>query len=144
MHKPVLLLVLVVMLYGCGKKKDKDAEVINHVVFPLNEVINQTRNQNQFILGAPQRVVNDSQYDNSIVDIYNKSGYQLIITYSPATNKPTEAFLTREDDYYPDSLKRYFIVGNLNAADSASYKIVSYKSMNDLMLYRGISVFPQE
>jgi len=144
MRKPVLLLLLLAMLYSCGKKKHENADVINHVVFPVNEIIRQSRDQNQFVLGAPQKVVNDKQYDNATVDVYNKSGYQLIITYSPATNMPTEAFLTREDDYYPDSLKRYLVVGNLSYDDSALYQIVSYKSMNDLMLYRGISVFPQE
>lgn len=138
----ILLSVFFVGL-SCNSKKQQPASRKHVAIFPFNKIVHQTIEENTALLGEPASTVSDIENDSTIIHHFEKSGYELVITYSANTKKPVELYLTTLDDQYPDNVNDYFDIINFKIKDTISNQIVFHKSMNDTSLYSGLSIIPK-
>ncbi len=130
-------------LVSCEENKvAQQSKTGSRPFFPVDVVIKQTLQENMDLLGKPNSISVDIERDSAIVHNYEKDNFQMIVTYNTGTKMPLEVFVTTVNKFYPDDINEYYNIAHVNTKDS-SYTLVPYKSMNDLELFRGLSIIPK-
>ena len=136
-----LFLLIMLIAPGC---KDTGKKVYKHTqqpLFNIPQLVGKDVPKIKAILGPPT-LQNTGGADEVGAIIYEKQGYQLVVSFNKNTRMTTDFFLSLEADDYPEDYNVYLKVGRLNVKDTSFYTVQPQRSMNDPSLFTGITIYP--
>ena len=137
----VTITLILLVTFSCKETGKKIYKHTQQPLFNIPRLIGKDIPKVKSIMGQPD-LQNTGGADDVGAIIYEKQGYQLVVSFNKSTRMTTDFFLSLDAQDYPEDFNVYLKVGRLSLKDTALYTIQPQRSMNDPSLFTGINIYP--